>query len=75
MMKEETFNRLCKDIKERLEEKVSEIIVDFWNGMYIDSGDCHFELEIMLDVEEERLAKQIATILAYEQSNSLEEED
>ena len=74
-MKKETFNRLCKDIKERLEEKVSEIMVDFWDSMYIDSGDCHFELEIMLDAEEEKLAEQMASILAYEQSNSLKEEN
>ena len=73
-MKNETFDRLCKDIKERLEEKVNEIIVEFWNGMYIDSGDCHFELELMLSTAEDKLAKDIATILAYEQTNSFCEE-
>ena len=73
-MKNETFDRLCKDIKEMLDEKVDEIISDFWNRMYIDSGDCHFELEIMLDVEKEKLAKQITMILAYEQSNNFDKE-
>ena len=73
-MKNEAFDRLCKDIKERLEEKVNEIILEFWKGMYIDSGDCHFELECMLDNEEEKLAKNIAAILAYEQANSFSEE-
>ena len=68
------FDRLTKDVTEKLDEKINQLFLEFQNQMYIAYGDVPLDVAFPMDEAQARLADCIAKTLRYELESENNEE-